>query len=807
MDALQKSGKINGDLNKRHIKITLILTLLAVITVGAGVCASVIMFSDATKQYRIETINKTARFAVEQIDGDRIDDWLENGADSEYVKTGDMLQSILNNTPCLQYLYVYQIKEDGCHVVYDLVTMDRELERYDEKTEDNTGTLGSVEKFDESISKYVPTLLSGGDLRVIEIHSRYGWLLTKYEPVRDSSGNCVAYVGADISMLGVNYYNKIFTICLFGISAFFLAGFILIGYRLLENNRQAIKYGEFIKQQKHDQKLLCEVIEAFAQVIDAKDKYTQGHSTRVAEYSERIARLSGKTEEECREIYYTALLHDVGKVGIPLGIINKKGRLTEEEYETVKQHPVKGNRILSSINEFPYLSIGAHYHHERYDGKGYPEKLKGDDIPEIARIIAVADAYDAMTSNRSYREAIPQDLVREEIVKGSGTQFDPKFAKAMQHLIDLDTEYEMKERAAVCELAGKNELVIGEFRSEYSEGILINQCMTTINMTVSPEGASGTPSPLLVMFDSLDGRVHDDDEKKANELLYFEYGEIWLDGRTVTGGARKMQTVTENKGSDRLSNNDYMIQAVKVRDHVLVRIITRSSTAEITTALPDCTRYAYLVLTGENCRIGNVSITKTEEMVSNDYIKRIAEEVSFINVPAGDIPNLQVDGFRTATTEGIAVTENMTISFHAMSLPTARLVWHCPYIVVFTSDNGQVNGENYREYALIRLDGENWESEGSGAENNLIVSVQDSFGGWEAWKEYNKKGFDTSMSVTREGRTITVSTENLGLFIKNLTVLPEGVENAYVALTGDQCAITNIRIARTHNSEQSLPVA
>ena len=120
-----------------------------------------------------------------------------------------------------------------------------------------------------------------------------------------------------------------------------------------------------------------------------------------------------------------------------------------------------------------------------------------------------------------------------------------------------------------------------------------------------------------------------------------------------------------------------------------------------------------------------------------------------------------------------------------------------------------MNGENYREYALIRLDGENWESEGSGAENNLIVSVQDSFGGWESWKEYNKKGFDTSMSVTREGRTITVTTENLGLFIKNLTVLPEGLENAYVALTGDQCAITNIRIAGQagRSTEQSLPVA
>ncbi len=138
-------------------------------------------------------------------------------------------------------------------------------------------------------------------------------------------------------------------------------------------------------------------------------------------------------------MYYAALLHDVGKIGIDESIINKKGRLTEEEYEVIKQHPVMGNQILSSINEYPYLSIGAHYHHERYDGKGYPDKLKGEDIPEIARIISVADAYDAMSSNRSYREAIPQQLVREEIIKGAGTQFDPEIAGIMQHLIDIDT--------------------------------------------------------------------------------------------------------------------------------------------------------------------------------------------------------------------------------------------------------------------------------------------------------------------------------------------------------------------------------
>ncbi|MBP1590747.1 MAG: HD-GYP domain-containing protein [Oscillospiraceae bacterium] len=787
--------KLKGDRNKKNLRLTVILILLAVITVGCVDLLSVKYFERATKYVRSETITKTTKLTAELIDADKINYWLENGADEDYKATRNTLQHVINNTPSLQYLYVYQITEEGCHVIFDLETEDESLEQYDENPDISTSVLGSVENLDEDFQKYMPKLLAGEELDVLETHGRYGWLMTKYQPIFDSSGKCVAYAGADIAMRGIYYYRNLFMFLMVGVSSVFLAIFILISNRLIVQNRKDIIYDEFIKQQKHDEKLLREVIEAFAQVIDAKDRYTQGHSTRVAEYSERIAKLVGKNEDECREIYYTALLHDVGKVGIPLGIINKNGKLTDEEYELVKQHPLKGNNILSSINEFPYLSIGAHYHHERYDGRGYPEKLKGDDIPEIARIIAVADAYDAMTSNRSYRAAIPQDLVREEIVKGSGTQFDPKFAKAMQHLIDLDSEYEMKEREAVSELAGKNELVVGDYRSEYSEGILLTQCMTTICITVNPDEPSHTPVPSLVLFDSLDGRVHDDDEKEAKELLYFEYGEIWLDGKTATKGARKMQVSYSNDGMNIINENEFRIQAVKVRDHVLVNILSRKRKIEITTALPDSTRYAYLVLTGEHCRLTSVSVVKTEEQVSNDYIKRIAEEVSFINVPAGDIPNLQVDGFRSAASDGISIPEKMVISFHTMSLPTARLVWHCPYMVVFSSDDGQINGVNYKEYALIRLDGENWESD-SDAKNDLIVNVQDSFSGWEAWKEYNKAGYDTSVSFEKSGNTITVTTSNLGLYIKNVTTVPDGIENVYVALTGDQCAITNIRINR-----------
>lgn len=139
------------------------------------------------------------------------------------------------------------------------------------------------------------------------------------------------------------------------------------------------------------------------------------------------------------------LLHGVGKIGIQDAIINKKGRLTDEEYATIKTHPSVGAEILKNISDFPELMVGARWHHKRYDGRGYPDGLSGEEIPETARIIAVADTYDAMTSNRSYRGAMPQEKVRQEIARCSGSQFDPRFAEIMLQMIDEDTQYRLRE--------------------------------------------------------------------------------------------------------------------------------------------------------------------------------------------------------------------------------------------------------------------------------------------------------------------------------------------------------------------------
>lgn len=191
--------------------------------------------------------------------------------------------------------------------------------------------------------------------------------------------------------------------------------------------------------------VLSQMIMALGSAIDAKDAYTNGHSERVARYSGELARRMGKSTQEINDIYYIGLLHDIGKIGIPDYIINKAGKLTEEEYELIKNHPNIGADILSSITEMPGISFGAHWHHERFDGKGYPDGLVGEDIPEVARIICVADAYDTMTSKRVYRDVLPQKVARDEILKGRGTQFDPVIADYMLEMIDEDTEYQLHE--------------------------------------------------------------------------------------------------------------------------------------------------------------------------------------------------------------------------------------------------------------------------------------------------------------------------------------------------------------------------
>ncbi len=196
---------------------------------------------------------------------------------------------------------------------------------------------------------------------------------------------------------------------------------------------------------ENERRMLRDVITTLAEAVDAKDAYTRGHSNRVAQYTQMLAEEMGLSEDETMRIMRIATLHDVGKIGVPDAVLNKPGKLTDEEFDLIKSHTVRGSDILGKVNSMPDLSIGARWHHERYDGRGYPDGLAGEAIPLEARIICVADCYDAMTSDRVYREHLPQDVVRQEIVNGKGTQFDPEVAEAMLRIIDEDSDYLLHE--------------------------------------------------------------------------------------------------------------------------------------------------------------------------------------------------------------------------------------------------------------------------------------------------------------------------------------------------------------------------
>ncbi|MBQ3921112.1 MAG: HD-GYP domain-containing protein [Firmicutes bacterium] len=215
---------------------------------------------------------------------------------------------------------------------------------------------------------------------------------------------------------------------LFWIAAACLAVWLIA---LIINTITSIQIRKYNERHQRDNEIINESIETFTGFIDAKDPYTNGHSKRVAVYTKSIAKAMGYEGEELDRIYYTALLHDCGKIGVPDNILGKPGKLTPDEFEVIKSHTVKGGEILSSFRSLEHVEEGARYHHERFDGKGYPEGLSGNDIPLIARMICVADSFDAMNTDRVYRKRLRKDRIISELEENKGKQFDPQIAEIM----------------------------------------------------------------------------------------------------------------------------------------------------------------------------------------------------------------------------------------------------------------------------------------------------------------------------------------------------------------------------------------
>ena len=552
-----------------------------------------------------------------------------------------------------------------------------------------------------------------------------------------------------------------------------------------------IEVGELKEGEKRMKRLFDQTTNAFVKAIEKKDSYSEGHAQKVAFLAKKIAQMAELDSRKCEEVYYAALLYNVGMIGIPDKIIEKETNLSPAELEIRKQEPVISGEILSVIEEYPYLKYGALYRCEKYDGTGFPEGLKQKNIPEVARIIAVADAYVALTNKSRTRDALPYITVREKFVEWSGSQFDPTFTQIMLKI--MDQEYNSKQELEQIE----KEIICKKYKENVSLGLSLTEKVKKISFIYdrSEFFKAAFSSPSLLLFDSYDRRYHDT-QRSIEAFKYSEYAEIWPDGHYIATGARNMDVVVkEFKDKDITGDGYYEIKAEKYDDHVLVEMIFDNKCVNATLSLYDNSKSVYLGLTGENCHLKEIKVEETDEIVNESNINRISEAVSFTDRLESDIPNIQIDKNRSLSTDGILIEDELRLYFNSMSLPSANLVWHCPYILLFYSDNGKVDGNNFREYALIKINGEITGDE-SCAKNIFSMKKKKDFSGWEKWKEKTKEGVECSVLLLKRGNKIITVTENLGIAIENETIIADGPNEVYVALTGDEVAITDIRLMR-----------
>ena len=468
-----------------------ILFLLISACVAVGVVAMVITVV-LYRKYTIEEHEKLAQGTTSLvksiIDPEAVDTYLKEGEKAPgYLETEQRLYNIKESSSDIEYIYVYKIEKDGCHVVFDLDT--EELQG---------GNPGDVIPFDESFNDMIPTLLEGGRIDPIVSDDTYGYLITAYEPVYDSQGKCTCYAAADIAMnlvktkeisfmiklvsvflgffifvvslgLWLSEYNVIIPVNTMAVSA---SAFAYDNEEALEENVERIKklkihtgdeienmYEAFSKTTENSveylnalqtktqtiAKMQNALILVLADIVENRDEDTGDHVRKTAAYTriimEKLLEMNCYTDQLTPQFMYdvenSAPLHDIGKIQVSDTILNKPGKLTDEEFEIMKTHTTAGGEILDQViekvPESSYLIEAknlAEYHHEKWNGKGYPHGLKGEDIPLSARIMAVADVFDALVSERVYKKAFPFEKAMSIIKEDAGTHFDPNVAEA-----------------------------------------------------------------------------------------------------------------------------------------------------------------------------------------------------------------------------------------------------------------------------------------------------------------------------------------------------------------------------------------
>lgn len=585
---------------------------------------------------------------------------------------------------------------------------------------------------------------------------------------------------------------QIFT---YGISivnmAMVMVSIFLYIFMYLDLDEEVVRSHDMEMEKMH--RLFDQTARAFVSAVEKKDDFTKGNSIRIAEYAKKIAEMAGRDKDYAEKVYYAALLHDVGMIGIPDKVIKNEKDPKKWDYDVMRQKPIIGDEILSSITEYPYLREGARYSHERYNGTGYPEGLKGEEIPEIARIIAVADAFVTMTTKKRYRDARPRFVARETFLKGGGDEFDPEFADMMVKIIDNESKDHPADYVRILE----KEITSRKYREQVSTGISVESVIKRISFECEDisENGEGFSAPSIVLFDSYDQMVHDD-EKSIGSYNYLEYGEIWFDKNSICTAARKMEDHMLEEGTgDTSAGSGYEIIAGRYEDHLKLIMKGKGCKKEVTIAIHSVSNATYIGLTGENCHIHNISVVPTGDTVALGDIPRIVERINYTDHLEADLPNIQIDRPRARYTDGIEIKGRVRIAFHTMSYPGANLIWHCPYIILFNSSDGRVNGENYEEYQMLKINGED-DTDERPYKNKFAMKKSARFPGWENWKEKNKQGLECVVEAERKGNTVTVRSENLGISIENiLTVTEDMPDKVYVALSGDQVALTDIRIS------------
>ncbi|MBR5091321.1 MAG: HD domain-containing protein, partial [Ruminiclostridium sp.] len=470
-------------------KIMSVIISALVLLATSATAISFVLFRNAVIDQQKKLVNCVSATAALEVNGDMVDEYLAHSYDVPgYSETEKSLYNLLNSDEDIKYIYVYKIMEDGCHVVFDLDTPYLEAE-----------DPGAVIELDEAALPYRGDLLSGKPVEPIISDDSFGWLITEYKPIYDSRGICVAYAAADVSMYNIGDSERNFLTGMISLYlAFFIVIFAVVLWvieyhivlpvnsmsmvasrfafdstddkldanvrnmrdldihtgdeienlynAVLKTASDSVGQVEAIRQKSETiSKMQNALVLVLANIVENRDKNTGDHVRKTAAYSRVIMKEMKKrgcypdllTDSFIENVSNTAPMHDIGKIKVSDMILNKPGRLTDDEFRIMQEHTTYGREIIDEVIDLvpgsDYLREArdlAYYHHEKWNGKGYPEGISGEDIPLSARVMAVADVFDALVSKRSYKEPFSFEQARDIIREGAGVHFDPLVAEA-----------------------------------------------------------------------------------------------------------------------------------------------------------------------------------------------------------------------------------------------------------------------------------------------------------------------------------------------------------------------------------------